>query len=407
MDSPRYRRFPFHLPTPVLGDTPDSPEPAATAPAGGGRRLAAGIVDICLAVACVAALTVPMISAIESTGSKSAYSAVWALGSTGGDLDAALSDFTDTVIGRVTLVVEIGLAVLLTLEFIHQVVGLRWRGCTIGKALFGLRVRRHTTTNSTRRSRRRDARRDIDARWNSGPGPASGAEPGAIGPRQAASRAAMTTLADLGLPAASVIALLHGAVFAALVCLAGWMAVLAVRVFAVLGRRRTPLDVLARTVVVHKPAMALNPTQYRSHARTMTKKSRTATTRVKNTVSDHVPHQLLSQNATQKLETGKRNAASLGRGAWRAAGHMTQGVAADERVRRTLSSDRAQAFQNTGRSALGRGRAVWRSARRPGHDDTAPPPAPDQAWPQQQGAAQPPTYPPHVHPDRQDWHRDG
>ncbi|WP_067225851.1 RDD family protein [Streptomyces sp. NBRC 109706] len=207
------------------GAPEDGGVPPELARASGWRRGLAWAVDFSLVIALAVLLgffTFNRISAMLTDAPGLAETGVWKVITSDGDLAGAGQALGESLWNRSLRAVQQGFVLLFLGTFLYQFLALAFAGTTLGKALLGLRVVPAAAGAGSRRPARRSA----------------------------AVRAAVTSVADVGLLALACCLLVAGAFL-----LAGFVVVLAVVVFlvngipAAVGARRSLADRLAGTEV--------------------------------------------------------------------------------------------------------------------------------------------------------------
>ncbi|MDT0266835.1 RDD family protein [Streptomyces sp. DSM 44915] len=213
------------------GTVPVGGEAAGGARAPSWRRIVAWLVDFSLVLVVATLLgtfTFQRISAMLTDAPGLAETGVWKVVTSGGDLGDAGRALGESLWNRSVRAVQQGFGLLVLAVFLYQFLALAFAGTTLGKGLVGLRV-----------AGAREPRPGTEA-----PGPWRPSR------RQAAVRAAVTTVADTALLALACVLLMAGAFLAA-----GFVLVLAVVVYlanaipALVGRRRSLADRFAGTRV--------------------------------------------------------------------------------------------------------------------------------------------------------------
>ncbi|MEV8128731.1 RDD family protein [Streptomyces sp. NPDC085944] len=288
---------------------------------GTSRRITAWLIDFVLTVAVAVLLgsfTFHRISALMTDTTGLVGSSAWEVLTSGGHPLDATEQVWDHVWGSTVSAVQQAFVALVLITFAYHFTALVLTSRTVGKLLLGLRV------NST--------------------------EPGVLGPRRAAIRAGVTTLADVGCFAVACCVLISGSVALSVLC---WMA--AVTVFwangipALRGRRLSLADRLAGTTVGNITL----PQPYWGAAR---------------------------QGVSQTADLGLAKARD-GRAAWKNAiqntPHGEQRIAGHEAIRRVVDSELHRAAASKGRAAFDRAKAA--ATRK--HREDAPPIPPYQPPP--------------------------
>ncbi|WP_329578037.1 RDD family protein [Kitasatospora sp. NBC_01250] len=195
---------------------------AAEVMAGVGRRMLAWLVDFALVLATatlVVIVTMHRIGLLLTNVPSLAGESAWQLVKSHGHLVGAAEGLGRSLWHSALSDVQQGLGALVLLTFAYQFGALALSGRTLGKALLRLRV----------------------GDWR---------EPGVLGRRRAAVRAAVTTVADIGCFALACSLLVGGSFLLAALCWALAVALLwANAVPALLGVRRSLADRLAGTGV--------------------------------------------------------------------------------------------------------------------------------------------------------------
>ncbi|MFH9863708.1 RDD family protein [Streptomyces sp. NPDC017202] len=285
---------------------------------GASRRIMAWLIDFALVVVVAVLLgsfTFDRISAQMTDTTELVGSSAWEVLTSGGHPLDATEQVWDHVWGSAVGAVQQAFVALVLITFAYHFTALVLTNRTVGKLLLGLRV--------------------------------SPTEPGVLGPRRAAIRAGVTTLADVGCFAVACCVLIGGSVALSVLC---WM--VAVTVFwangvpALRGRRRSLADRLAGTTVdnITLPTPDWGATR---------------------------------QGVSQTMVLGLTKARD-GRAAWKNAVRNTldggQRIARHETMRRVVDSDLNRAAASKGRAAFDRAKAA---ATRKRHEDTPPiPPYP-------------------------------
>ncbi|MFG3246344.1 RDD family protein [Streptomyces sp. NPDC048187] len=185
------------------------------------RRVMAWLIDFALVVAVAVLLgsfTFHRISALLTDTTELVGSSAWEVLTSGGHPLDATEQVWDHIWGSAVSAVQQAFVALVLITFAYHFTALVLTNRTLGKLLLGLRV--------------------------------SPTEPGVLGPRRAAVRAGVTTLADVGCFALACYVLISGSVALSVLC---WL--VAVTVFwangvpALLGRRLSLADRLAGTTV--------------------------------------------------------------------------------------------------------------------------------------------------------------
>ncbi|MFJ8851010.1 RDD family protein [Streptomyces sp. NPDC102437] len=285
---------------------------------GASRRTLAWLVDFSLVVTVAVLLgyfTFHRISALVPGTTELVGRSAWEiLTSRGRPLDAT-EQVWDNIWGSAVSAVQQAFAALVLITFAYQFTALVLTNRTVGKLLVGLRV--------------------------------SHAEPGRLGPRRAAIRAVVTTLADVGCFAVACCALIGGSFAISVLC---W--VVAVTVFwangvpALLGRRRSLADRLAGTTV-------------------------------DNITLPQPDWGAARQGVRQTVDLGLTGARG-GRAAWEKAIQNAQAsgqkIAGHEAIRRVVDSELNRAAAGKGRAAFDRAKAAA-TRKRPEAPAPIPPPS--------------------------------
>lgn len=290
----------------------------------------------------------------------------------GGDYDDVAADVVWSFLGGPVRAVVVALLLLPAFDFLHQLIGLRLNGRTLGKSLFGIQVCPATA--------RRPAGTGETVRRTS-----------AIDLRRAAVRTTITTLTRTGLPVLSLIALLNSQRLSTAILAVGWVVALGTHLVAALHGRRTPADLVAGTMVVRSQQL------HRVAARKAVATSQAAARGVTSTIANSESlRRISSSDAVQPVQNGGRAAVNRGREAARAANNARKAIAANDRFQQALASDQAKAVQNVGGTALHRGRNAVQAARQAARQAGRAQPARRREHPcQELGAApgEPPAHP--------------
>ncbi|MFF9760173.1 MULTISPECIES: RDD family protein [Streptomyces] len=285
---------------------------------GASRRIMAWLIDFVLVVAVAVLLgsfTFHRISALLTDTTELVGSSAWEVLTSGGHPLDATEQVWDHIWGSAVSAVQQAFVALALITFAYHFTALVLTSRTVGKLLLGLRV--------------------------------SPTEPGVLGPRRAAIRAGVTTLADVGCFALACCVLISGSVALSVLC---WM--VAVTVFwangvpALRGRRLSLADRLAGTTVG-------------------------------NITLPQPDWGAARQGVSQTMDLGLTRARE-GRAAWkntvRNAPDSGQRTAGYETVRRVVDSEPSRAAASKGRAAFDRAKAA---ATRKHREDTPPiPPQP-------------------------------
>ncbi|KAB8170894.1 hypothetical protein FH609_001810 [Streptomyces sp. 3MP-14] len=192
----------------------------------GWRRVSAWLVDYALVITVavlLGILTFNRISAMLGDVEGLAGTGVWKVVTSDGDLAEAGQALGESLWRRSIRAVQQGFALLVLCTFLYQFLALAFAGTTLGKALLGLRV---SAAGGAAGEARRPTR------------------------RAAAVRAAVTTVADVGLLSLACCLLLSGAFLAAgVVLVLTVVGYLANAIPALLGGRRSLADRFAGTRV--------------------------------------------------------------------------------------------------------------------------------------------------------------
>lgn len=285
---------------------------------GASRRIMAWLIDFVLTVAVAVLLgsfTFHRISALLTDTTGLVGSSAWEVLTSGGHPLDATEQVWDHIWGSAVSAVQQAFVALALITFAYHFTALVLTNRTVGKLLLGLRV--------------------------------SPTEPGVLGPRRAAVRAGVTTLADVGCFAVACCVLVSGSVALSVLC---WM--VAVVVFwangvpALRGRRLSLADRLAGTTVgnITLPGPSWGTAR---------------------------------QGVSQTVALGLTKARD-GQAAWKNAvrntPHGGQRTAGHETVRRVVDSGLHRTAASKGRAALTRAKAAAARGRR---EDTPPvPPCP-------------------------------
>ncbi|WP_406091397.1 RDD family protein [Streptomyces sp. NBC_01013] len=274
---------------------------------GASRRIMAWLIDFVLVVAVAVLLgsfTFHRISALMTDTTELVGSSAWTVLTSGGHPLAATEQGWDHIWGSAVSAVQQAFVALVLITFAYHFTALVLTHRTVGKLLLGLRV--------------------------------SPTEPGVLGPRRAAIRAGVTTLADVGCFALACYVLISGSVALSVLC---WM--VAVTVFwangvpALRGRRLSLADRLAGTTVGN---ITLPQPDWGAARR----------------------------GVSQTMDLGLTRARDS-RAAWMNVVQNTpdnmQRVAGYETVRRVADSELSRAAASKGRAAFGRAKTATRKRR--------------------------------------------
>ncbi|MFD8203372.1 RDD family protein [Streptomyces sp. NPDC059701] len=315
---------------------------------GASRRIMAWLIDFALVVAVavlLASFTFHRISALMTDTTELVGSSAWEVLTSGGQPLDVPEQVWDDIWGSAVSAVQQAFVALVLITFAYHFTALVLTNRTVGKLLLGLRV--------------------------------SPTQPGVLGPRRAAIRAGVTTLADVGCFAVACFVLISGSFALSVLC---WMVAVAVfwanGVPALRGRRLSLADRLAGTTVG-------------------------------NITLPQPDWGAARQGVRQTMDLGRTRVRG-GRAAWenavQSAQDSRQRIAGHETVRRVVDSELHRAAADKGRAAFDRAKAAATRKRR---DNTPPnppqpppfvPPQPPPLAPPQPASFAPPQPPPLVPP---------